>query len=132
MKSRLAARVHISGAGYTILEVLIVMAVTGVIFMATILTFGGRQATTEFTQGVRDYESKIQNVANDVYSGFYPNGYQCTANPGTAPHIDAAPVPGRSGANIGCISLGKVIAAHATTSDVITIVGSANPRDNRP
>ncbi len=112
-------------AGYTILEVLIVLAVTTTLFLGVVLLLSGRQGQTETTQAVRDFESKIQNIASDVSNGFFPNGYTCTADTAGSPVTVNNPIatPSSVGANVGCISIGKVIVFDTADADILTVVG---------
>lgn len=107
-------------AGYTILEVMIVLAVTGSLFFSAALLLGGRQAQTEFTQSVRDYESKLQSVASEVSSGYYPS-VSCLA-PASGRVVIPSGASG-SGASTGCVFLGKVLNLHADNTEIITVLG---------
>ncbi len=107
-------------AGYTILEVMIVLAVTGSLFFSAALMLGGRQAQTEFSQSARDYESKIQSVVSEVTQGYYPS-VSCLA-----PASGKVQVPSgasSTGASTGCIFLGKVMNMHTNATDIITVLG---------
>ena len=96
-------------AGYTILEVMIVMMVTSALFIATAATMSGKQERSEFLTGIRSLESSIQTVASEVSAGHYQNGYQCTASGGSKPNVDTANATNGPGSNTGCIFLGKVM-----------------------
>jgi hypothetical protein len=72
-------------------------------------------------QAVRDYESKIQSVASDVLSGYYPGGYKCTFVSGTGVKVSTTTTA--AGTNYGCVSLGKVVAVSSSSANVITIIG---------
>lgn len=82
------SRVRSHNQGYTIIETIIFLAVTGAVFASTITIVSGQQARTEFTQAVRDVQTRIQDISNDVTTGFYhnPGTLRCNANPG-GPHI---------------------------------------------
>lgn len=109
-------------AGYTILEVMIVLTVSALLFAAVARTLSGRRSQNESTQAVRDFESKLQGVANDVINGYYPNGFNCSADAGgSAVNLTATTSTG--GTNVGCIFLGKVIAFDSTDADIITTIG---------
>ena len=109
-------------AGYTILEVMIVLVVTTALFVGVVSLLGGRSQQTETTQAVRDFESKLQNIASDVANGYYPNGFTCTADSGgSAIVLNATAIGG--GTNVGCIFLGKVLALDTADTDIITVVG---------
>ena len=94
--------------GFTVVEVLIVLAVTGALFLSATTLISGRQAQTAFDQGIRQIQSQIQQAISDVSNGYYPsrNSIQCAAGAG-GPVI----TPGSSGqgSNAGCVFIGKVM-----------------------
>jgi prepilin-type N-terminal cleavage/methylation domain-containing protein len=94
--------------GFTIVEVMIVLAVTGALFISAALLISGRQNQTEFDQGIRQIQSQIQQTINEVSTGFYPNksNFTCTAAAGS---INISPGGNGQGTNNGCIFLGKVM-----------------------
>jgi prepilin-type N-terminal cleavage/methylation domain-containing protein len=59
--------------GFTIVESLIALAISSSLFVIMMVMFNGRQARVEFSQGMRDIESYILDVANDVRNGYYPS-----------------------------------------------------------
>jgi Tfp pilus assembly protein FimT len=95
-------------AGYTIVEVLIVLAVTALLFTSVMMTMAGRQNRTEFITSVRDLKTQIQQTISETASGYYPsmNNFRCTAVAG-APSVSAG--GNDQGTNSGCIFMGKVI-----------------------
>lgn len=100
--------------GYTIIEVMIVLAVSGVLFTAAITLFQGKNGRTQFSQAMRDADSKIQSVVSDVNSDAFPGSgqYDCTASPGKRPVLKAAIGPSdTTGTNGDCIYLGKALEA---------------------
>lgn len=115
--------------GYTIVEVMMFLAVSGGLFILTSFMVSGQQAKTEFTQAIRETESQIQDVINDVSTGYYANtnNFSCsTAAPGR-PTITAA-ASNTQGANQGCIFIGRAIqfAVHNTDENginIYTVVG---------
>jgi|GEM_PF-4284200 len=114
-------------AGYTVFEVMIVLAVSISLFFAVAGLLSGKQGKAETTQAVRDIESKIQSVANDVTNGYYPSqtSYSCVV---ATPFVTGSPVsfnatPKAQGTNQGCISIGKVMAFDTKDMDIITLVG---------
>lgn len=94
--------------GFTIVETLIVLAVTGGLFILIAASLSGRQAKTQFQQSIQEVRSQIEQVINDVSVGYYPNAanFQCTAS-GLGPSITAGSTA--QGQNTGCIFLGKAI-----------------------
>lgn len=103
--------------GFTVVEVLIVLAVTGMLFVSAAVLIAGRRAQTEFNQAIRQIQTQIQQVINEVATGYYPNAnnFQCSAGAG-GPILN----PGsgtEQGANSGCIFLGKAIQMGLTGTD---------------
>jgi type II secretory pathway pseudopilin PulG len=127
-------QMHMSEAGYTITEVMIVLAVSTAMFVAIVAGFSGKQASVEFTQAVRDYEARLQGVIDDVTNGMYNSQRNCTIT-GSGPTISAAGPTVSSGSKEGCIFLGKLIVARTRLIDtVVTLVGrrvtaGPNPRN---
>jgi type II secretory pathway pseudopilin PulG len=60
-------------AGYTIVETLIFLAVSSAMFVSAMALIGGRQGKADFNSSVRNFESKLQQLANEVSSGYYPS-----------------------------------------------------------
>jgi type II secretory pathway pseudopilin PulG len=100
---------------------MIVLAVTTALFISTVVAFSGRQATTQLTQSVRDLESQIQDINNDVANGFFPNGLQCLLNGSGDPTVTNTSAT--AGAQVGCTFLGKAAAFGTDNLTTITIVG---------
>jgi prepilin-type N-terminal cleavage/methylation domain-containing protein len=94
--------------GYTIIEVMIVLAVSGVMFVLAASFINGKQERTAFTEGVNDTASRLQDVIEQVGDGEYSdiklncqfNGSQTTF-PTTLPSQN-------QGANSPCVFLGKL------------------------
>lgn len=108
--------------GFTILEVMIVLAVSSAMLVTAIVLFGGQQGKVQFTQSIRDVESKIQDVMNDVSIGFIPSS-TTRCSPGVnGPTFPAGVV--EQGANPGCIFVGKAIHFKRTGMSILTLVGN--------
>ncbi len=116
-------------SGYTIVEVMIYLAVTGVLFVIAFTTIGGRQAQASFTQSIRTFQSRITNNLNDVSTGFYPNtnNLNCSLN-GAVMGSKVSFISGVStpGTNIDCTFIGKVLQFNnnSSTFNLITVVGT--------
>jgi type II secretory pathway pseudopilin PulG len=107
--------------GYTIFEVMIVLAVTGVIFLSAVTLFSGRQDKTQFSQSLFDLQSKIQSYANQVSTGSFPgtNDLKCYvkdlgSDAESHPHHRASLVsptsPLVASSNYGdCVYIGKAV-----------------------
>lgn len=94
--------------GFTILEVLIVLAVTSVLFVSAAILIAGRQNRTAFEQAVRNIQSQIQAVIDEVVVGHYPNTGNLRCVAGSNGPIITAGTSGQ-GTNGDCIFMGRVI-----------------------
>lgn len=96
--------------GYTILEVMIFLAVSAALAISALRLVGGQQAKTEFAQAVRDLDLRLQDVINDVSTGFYinNNNFACTDSP-SGPVIAELANANNQGQNSGCIVLGQAM-----------------------
>lgn len=97
---------RIGQKGFTIIETLIVLAVSMALFLAAVILVAGQQRKVEFSQAVRDIQSNIQKTINEVSTGYYSNpGFSCSASSSVT--ITAGSTP--QGSNNGCIFLGKAL-----------------------
>jgi hypothetical protein len=89
---------------------MIFLAVSSLLFISALGLISGRQQSVQFSQGVRDAQSKLQDIINQVSSGYYPSvdNISCTAPAaGGAPVIDAG--TDKQGTSSSCVFLGKVV-----------------------
>lgn len=113
-------------SGYTIVEVMIFLAVTSLLFVMIAVTFAGQRGRTQFTTAARDVESRLQDLTNDVSVGFYPSSgdFTCIQSAGR-PAITGT--PSDQGTNVACIFLGRVVqfqaGGDANRYDVYSVVG---------
>jgi prepilin-type N-terminal cleavage/methylation domain-containing protein len=109
--------------GFTIIEVMIVLAVSGLILASAAALFSNKQSKTEFAVAANQFQTQIQAIINDAGNGYNPTGstdykynFQCSGNTNAPPTF----TPGYSsqGSNgplsipsstMGCIFLGKVM-----------------------
>lgn len=91
--------------GYTIIEVMIFLAVSAALFTGTMLFLAGRQQKAEFVNAVRDFETKMIDVANDVSNGYYQTASDVSCDASGTPQNTPAP----QGTNQNCIFLGRFI-----------------------
>lgn len=102
--------------GFTLVEVLIFLAISLFVLIAALGLIGSQQSRTQFTQGMRDAEGKIQSLINDVSSGFFPS----VSSAVLCDSFTAA-----QGQNQNCIFIGKTIRLTSNSSDyqLITLSG---------
>lgn len=95
--------------GYTIVETMIFLAISGLMFVMAAVFISGKQGTAEFRQGMNDINSNLQQVINDVGNGFYPSnsGFTCSSSGSDLAFTSATSTT--QGANLGCVFLGKVV-----------------------
>lgn len=112
--------------GYTIVEVMIFLVVSSALLISAFNLIAGQQRKTEFAQSIRDVDQVIQEVVNNVQTGYYPNtgGFSCSAS-GSGPSFTGASTS--RGENKDCIFLGRVMqfGVHGSPDDVnvFSIVG---------
>jgi type II secretory pathway pseudopilin PulG len=103
-------KVRVCPRGYTIVEVMVFLAVSGGLFISAAMLMSGQQQKTQFAQSIREIESQIQDVMNDVSTGYYANtnNFKCSApTAGSRPLITDG--SNEQGANEGCIFIGRVM-----------------------
>ncbi|HTE22445.1 MAG TPA: hypothetical protein VK674_05395 [Candidatus Limnocylindria bacterium] len=105
---RFSALQHRSEQGYTIVEVMVFLAVTTAIFVMIASSFSTRQNSAEFSVAVREMESRLQDIANDTSTGYYnnPGNFRCRLS-GGAPFVE--PGTNAQGTNNDCIFIGRVV-----------------------
>ena len=95
--------------GYTIVEVMVFLAVSGFMFVVAATFINGKQANAQFRQGMNETNQAVQTVMNDVINGFYPvnSNFKCDADATHPPNPHGG--SNTQGENLGCTFLGKVI-----------------------
>ncbi|MFI5270696.1 MAG: Tfp pilus assembly protein FimT/FimU [Candidatus Saccharimonadales bacterium] len=107
-------------AGYTILEIMIVLAVSGVMFLIAANFINGKQEKTQFPGAVNSLATIVQKTIKDVVNGKYADiNLKCTISAGSPPTVSVTqsstytttnnPANDLQGSNNGCIFLGKVM-----------------------
>ncbi|HYF97317.1 MAG TPA: type II secretion system protein [Patescibacteria group bacterium] len=96
--------------GYTILEVMIVLIVSTTIFASAMIAYSQQNRRARFTESVQTFAQNIQDVLNDIDTGYYAsnNDFSCTAGLEGNPEF---PTGGsaRQGTNSGCVFVGKAL-----------------------
>ncbi len=114
--------------GYTILEVMIVLAVSGVMFLIAASFINGKQEKAAFTNGVNQFASTIQDTINEVTDGQYSDiPVDCSFNGTTTISAGTNPNNYIQGQNAPCVFLGKVLhlsyLGGQSNYEVLTVAG---------
>lgn len=117
--------------GFTIVEVLIVLAVTSAMFFMAVAAINGKQDQTEFSQAANDIQSNIQQEIDKVAAGDYANTGNFTCN-GTLGSLVISPGANNQGTNTGCLFLGRVLqfGVHGTSPEQWVSYPIAGLQDN--
>lgn len=104
--------------GYTIVEVMIVLAVSGVMFVVAATFINGRQARTSFTSGVNEMTSRIQATIDQSTDGRFTDiKLKCDVTGGAvdAYIASAADNSKGQGTNAPCVFMGKALKLRSGT-----------------
>lgn len=95
-------------SGYTIIEIMVVLAVSSVLLVSGLLLVNGQQQKTQFRQSLDDINSSINTVINNVAAGYYTHtgNFMCTV--GASPIITTGGSNSR-GTNTGCTYIGRAM-----------------------
>jgi type II secretory pathway pseudopilin PulG len=87
---------------------MIVLAVTGALFVAIAATLTGRQRSNEFTQSINDVRTRIQQIMTEARNGYYPSAttFNCSAVGNSLSIVVGTPT---QGSRTDCVFLGKVL-----------------------
>jgi type II secretory pathway pseudopilin PulG len=99
-------------SGYTIVETLIFLAVSSAMFVAAMLLISGQQNKAQFVNAVRDFETQLTDVANNVSTGYYsnPSNLTCAVDGSNNPlPTVSATATDTQGTNGKCIFAGIVL-----------------------
>ncbi|HUC87911.1 MAG TPA: hypothetical protein VMR95_02075 [Candidatus Binatia bacterium] len=97
--------------GFTIIEVTIFLAVSGVIFISALTLMSGKQDRTEFSTGISQLTSQLQTAISNIANGYYTTAnsdFSCSAGVSRPSIAYGSSIVSR-GANIGCTYIGEVI-----------------------
>lgn len=93
--------------GYTVIETMIFLAVSGALFLSAMILVNGQQRKAEFYQGVNEVAAMLQDASNDVATGYasfpFASG-SCWTN-GSTIQVQAT----QPGGYHRCIYIGKVL-----------------------
>ena len=123
MKSGLKSR------GFTIVEVLIFLAVSSALMVSAFTLISGSQNKASFTQSINDVQQQIDSVINNVANGYYSAGEtqsKCTIVNDEL-KFDTNGTKVTRGSSAQCIFLGRFI-AFTDGSDEYTVYNVAGRR----
>lgn len=94
--------------GYTIIEVMIFLAISGLMFVISANFISGKQANAEFNQGINNIAAQINQSINDVSNGYYQSADDvvCSVNGSGNPQLSSGSAT--KGTNKGCVYMGKL------------------------
>jgi prepilin-type N-terminal cleavage/methylation domain-containing protein len=114
--------------GYTILEVMIVLAISGVMFLIAATFVNGKQGNTAFKTGVNEMAASLQSIIEQVTDGQYGDTTNFCHKLGNGDIQINGGGAHDQGTNQDCVFLGKIL--HFTSPqntaayDIYTIAGS--------
>jgi len=96
--------------GYTIVEVMIVLAISSMMFLASNAFISGKVSESSFRTGVNETASRIQDTINQVSSGQYSDQpFDCSIDGGSGNLIFSTASGDNQGKNTNCVYIGKYI-----------------------
>jgi len=115
--------------GFTIVEVMIFLAISGVMFVIAFVGMRGQQDSVSFRQALNGIELKIREVFNNVDNGYFGNigEYTCSTDLSYKVNIQYTPGDTSGGGNSGdCVFIGKTIDFSSNHSQmaIATLIGS--------
>jgi prepilin-type N-terminal cleavage/methylation domain-containing protein len=118
--------------GYTIVEVMIVLAVSSIMFLIAASFINGKQARTAFTAGTNEMASQVQDIIEQVTDGKYSDiPFKCTVSGLT---LTISPAGGSHVPD--CTFLGKFVhfpqGSSASSYEVFSLVGAREVNSNPP
>lgn len=100
---------------FTIIEVILFVALTGMVFLIIVFSMQGRIANSQFTESMRDIQSYIDSQYSEVFNGVADGvSSGCTVNSGSI----SSP-----GGSSECTSLGRVIYFNEKNTSIHTLLG---------
>ncbi len=114
--------------GYTIIEVTIVLTVSSLLFATAVTAFIGQNNRTRFTESVNNFSQDLQDILNDVETGYYPvsGNFRCTA-PAASGRPTIGGATDEQGKHSNCTFVGKAIqfapGGNGSQADIYTVVG---------
>lgn len=117
--------------GFTIVEVMIFLAVSGALLVVGLSAVSGSQGKSEFNVAVNDTQQQIDTVINNVANGYYANtsSVKCE-NTSDTTDISYPATPPDTGTNLDCAYIGRVIWFRSTNPSALVVYSVAGIREN--
>ena len=119
--------------GYTLIEALIVVAISSTIFLGVIVVFGDSRQDVDFSQAKIDIETKLKGYVNQVSTGTFQGNttHSCGRHPATGRPILTAAAGVTSGSSEKCTYLGKALQTIPGSNKIYVydILGLRNKHD---
>lgn len=98
----------VNTAGFTIVETMIVLAVTGLLFTVAANSWNGKQHANEYQAATQDVRSRLQQTVSDVENGYFPvaTDLDCSV---VGAVLRFGATDAEQGSNVGCVFLGKAV-----------------------
>ncbi len=112
--------------GFTIIEEMIVLAVTTIIFFMSTVFIQGKEAYNQFVVAINNVEAQLNGDINDVQNGSYifPNNTSCSEGNNSNPIVNYSSNLSSQGTNKGCIFVGDAIKFDSNKFNNYPIVGN--------
>jgi len=114
-------------AGYSIVEIMVVLAISGLLLVSAITLFGPQRHATEFNQAIQDLSSEISTRVKEVNSSLFRDVEQYTCKvKGNPPRAKLSVKSQGQGTNPDCLVLGKAFEVIPDSSDmyIYTVLGN--------
>lgn len=107
-------------SGYTLIEVLLVLTISSLIFIGATSIFGSRRQAVEFSQSIYDIQSKIKQYSTNVSTGNFleTSSYTCEQNALTQRPALKLQASTASNSSQDCVYLGKALLPVIGSSDI--------------
>lgn len=97
--------------GFTIVETMIVLAVTGMLFFSVITVMAGRQNKAQFQQSINTVKTELEQTISQVQTGYYPStqNFKCAVGGSGNLSITSVAAGNEQGTNKDCVFFGRAI-----------------------
>ncbi len=117
-----------SQKGFTIIETMIVVAISAILALSAYNLVYGKINKTDFQISITNFKIQLQQIINNSTEGYHPTRqiFSCQAGYETTPQI--TPISSSYGTNTGCIFLGQAVKFNVgkTSYNTYSVVGNQN------